>query len=88
MSFEPPPCDELTTSDPFRRATRVRPPGVTTVFSPQDVGPQVDVAPLKAVVAPRRGAGKHDGLLCDKIARVCGNLCPKVCDLLFGRSRA
>src|ERR1017187_103862 len=35
VSFEPPPWDELTTSDPFRSATLVRPPGVTTVFSPQ-----------------------------------------------------
>ena len=34
VSLEPPPCDELTTREPFLSATRVRPPGVTTVFSP------------------------------------------------------
>ena len=27
VSLLPPPCDELTTSDPRRRATRVSPPG-------------------------------------------------------------
>src|SRR5208282_2228185 len=34
VSFEPPPCDELTTSEPFRSATRVRPPGIMVIFSP------------------------------------------------------
>ena len=29
VSFEPPPCDELTTSEPSTNATRVRPPVVT-----------------------------------------------------------
>jgi len=29
VSLLPPPCDEFTTSDPFRMATRVRPPGRT-----------------------------------------------------------
>ena len=28
----PPPCDELTTSEPFRNAPRVRPPGLMLVF--------------------------------------------------------
>ena len=31
VSLLPPPCEELTTSDPRRRATRVRPPGTMTV---------------------------------------------------------
>jgi hypothetical protein len=30
----PPPCDELTTSDPLRKATRVSPPGTITTLSP------------------------------------------------------
>src|SRR5688500_5336236 len=34
VSLEPPPCEELTTSDPLRNATRVRPPGVTVILSP------------------------------------------------------
>ena len=29
VSFEPPPCEELTTNDPFLNATRVKPPGST-----------------------------------------------------------
>ena len=34
VSLEPPPWEELTTSDPGRRATRVRPPGSTHVSFP------------------------------------------------------
>ena len=29
VSFEPPPCEELTMSEPLGSATRVRPPGST-----------------------------------------------------------
>src|SRR3974390_351814 len=34
VSLLPPPCDELTTSDPLRNATRVSPPGTSVTFSP------------------------------------------------------
>src|SRR5262249_11963871 len=34
VSFDPPPWDEFTTSDPGRSATRVRPPGRTQVSRP------------------------------------------------------
>ena len=34
VSFEPPPCDELTTSEPSRSATRVSPPGTTRTSLP------------------------------------------------------
>ena len=34
VSFEPPPCEEFTTSEPARSATRVRPPGSTQVSRP------------------------------------------------------
>src|SRR5581483_8238843 len=34
VSLLPPPCEELTTSDPFLRATRVRPPGRTKISLP------------------------------------------------------
>ena len=34
VSLLPPPCDELTTSDPLRRATRVSPPGTMVTRSP------------------------------------------------------
>ena len=34
VSLLPPPCDELTTSEPARSATRVRPPGTIVTRSP------------------------------------------------------
>ena len=34
VSLLPPPWDELTTSEPFSRATRVRPPGTICTLSP------------------------------------------------------
>src|SRR3974377_1971269 len=34
VSLLPPPCDEFTTSDPLRSATRVRPPGTIVTFYP------------------------------------------------------
>src|SRR6202795_5027637 len=34
VSLLPPPCEELTTSEPARRATRVKPPGMIVTFSP------------------------------------------------------
>src|SRR5262249_22534892 len=34
VSLLPPPCEEFTTSDPGRSATRVRPPGTIVTFSP------------------------------------------------------
>ena len=34
VSFVPPPCDEFTTSDPSRSATRVSPPGTRLTVLP------------------------------------------------------
>src|SRR3954463_6728071 len=34
VSLLPPPCEELTTSEPLRKATRVNPPVVTEVCGP------------------------------------------------------
>ena len=34
VSFEPPPCEELTTSEPRRIAARVSPPGTIETSSP------------------------------------------------------
>ena len=34
VSLLPPPCDELTTSEPLRSATRVSPPGTMVTSSP------------------------------------------------------
>jgi hypothetical protein len=45
VSLVPPPCDELTTSEPSLSATRVSPPGtICTWLARQHEGPQVDVA--------------------------------------------
>src|SRR5579871_86937 len=34
VSLLPPPCEEFTTREPLRSATRVRPPGTSVTFSP------------------------------------------------------
>ena len=34
VSLLPPPCEELTTSEPFFNATRVNPPGMIVTSSP------------------------------------------------------
>ena len=36
VSFVPPPCEEFTTSDPSRSATRVSPPGTMTMSRPDN----------------------------------------------------
>ena len=36
VSFVPPPCDELTTSEPCLSATRVNPPGTVCTPLPDD----------------------------------------------------
>ena len=67
----PPPCDELTTSDPLRSATRVSPPGTIVTRSPvQDVGPQVDVARLDPAVDEARRGRERQRRLGDVVARV------------------
>ena len=35
VSLLPPPCEEFTTSEPLRSATRVRPPGTMVTLSPK-----------------------------------------------------
>ena len=37
VSLLPPPCDEFTTSDPLRSATRVSPPGTMVTLSPNKI---------------------------------------------------
>ena len=71
VSLLPPPCDEFTTSDPLRSATRVRPPGThVDVVAVEDVGPQVDVAAFEVVVDERRHARERQRRLGDVVARV------------------
>ena len=56
VSLVPPPCEELTTSEPSRSATRVRPPGTTVISRPGEYErTQVDVARRDAR-PPRKSA--------------------------------
>ena len=43
VSLLPPPWEELTTSEPFRSATRVRPPGTKSPARRKHIGPKIDV---------------------------------------------
>ena len=66
VSFDPPPCDELTISSPSGSATRVRPPGRTKMLSSagvDDERAQVDVAGLELPV----DHGGHRGQLHDRL---------------------
>ena len=57
MSLLPPPCDEFTTSEPLRSATRVSPPGtIVTLIAVEHVGPQVDVARLDRRLPTKQAA--------------------------------
>ena len=60
VSLLPPPCDELTTSEPLlqghaRQAARQH----VDVFAVQDVRPQIDVPALEVVADDRRDAGQR-----------------------------
>ena len=79
MSLLPPPCDELTTSDPLRSATRVRPPGtMVTPVAVQDVGPQIDVARLDPSVDEAGRPRQRERRLGDVVARVGLDLAPEL----------
>ena len=71
VSLLPPPCDELTTSEPFlerdaRQAARQH----EDVLAVEDVGPQVDVPSLERAVDDRRHARQRQRRLRDVVARV------------------
>ena len=51
MSLLPPPCDELTTSEPFSQRDARQPAGQhVDVLAVEDVRPQIDVPAFEAVV--------------------------------------
>ena len=86
MSLLPPPCDELTTSEPRRSATRVSPPGTTVNESPHSTyGPQVDVPRRDPVVDEVRRARERQRRLGDVVARL-GLDAPAELLALFGRA--
>ena len=71
VSFEPPPCEELTTSEPGRSATRVRPPGSTQVSRPVTAnGRRSTWRGSTPVVAQRRADRQLDHRLADVVGRI------------------
>ena len=71
VSLLPPPWDEFTTSEPLRRATRVRPPGTMVTLSPiQNVRAQIDVTGLQAIVDQTGGAREVQSRLSDVVAGI------------------
>ena len=70
VSFVPPPCEEFTTSEPSRSATRVRPPGtIIDVLARQHEGTQVDVRGRDALLDESRAGGQRQRRLRDELAR-------------------
>ena len=86
----PPPCDELTTSEPGRSAVRVRPPGTmrVRVGAGEDERPQVDVAPAQLAVDEGRVPRERDRRLRDVVARLGEDQAPELLALLRGRRGA
>ena len=71
VSLEPPPCEEFTTSEPARSATRVRPPGSTQVSRPVTAnGRRSTCRGCDAVVAQRRADRQLDHRLADVVGRI------------------
>ena len=91
VSFAPPFWDELTTSAPSERATRVRPPGqhARRAPSPRNTnGPQVDVTRREAAALDDgRVGGEHDHALGDPGAGVGDHGGAGGLDLLARRAR-
>ena len=71
VSLPPPPCDELTTSEPRRSATRVSPPGVTFTSRPNSTnGRRSTWRPFEVVVHPARMPRERQRRLRDVAARI------------------
>jgi hypothetical protein len=82
VSFDPPPCDELTTSEPSRRATRVSPPGNTQVVAPVIAkGRQIDVTRLHSAIDQGRRDRQIDAGLAHIVRRVGEEFRPALCEL-------
>jgi hypothetical protein len=81
VSFEPPPCDELTTSWPSGSATRVRPPGSTHLVAVVD-GERAQVGVPRAHPSSTSvGMVEHDDRLRDPPARVGDELLAQLLEL-------
>ena len=85
----PPPCEELTTSDPRRRATRVKPSRhQRDIFAIQNVRTQIDVPRLRFAFQEARCARKTQRRLRDVIPRLGLDPLPEFFPLLGGAVRA
>ena len=89
VSLLPPPCEELTTSEPSRSATRVSPPGQhARLRAQQHERPQVNMARLQ--MRHSGGIGDHRGMhreaddrLRDEIVRVGQHALARLLELLL-----
>jgi hypothetical protein len=88
VSLVPPPCDELTTSEPSFSATRVRPPGTICTVLPDSTRAQVDVARRDAAFHKGGAARQAQRGLGDVAAGVGQHGLAEVLDLGLGGSRA
>ena len=89
VSLLPPPCDELTTSEPSRSAVRVRPPGTMCVApAPERTkGRRSMWQPSQLAVHEGRMAGEGDRRLRDVVPRVLDDQAPERVPLGGGRGR-
>ena len=89
VSFEPPPCDELTIIEPSRSATRVSPPGTIRMSSPNTANGRRST--WRGASAPSGARGRHrrqpHQLLRDPALRLPEHLLGLALDLLLVRRR-
>jgi hypothetical protein len=79
VSLLPPPCEEFTTSDPRRSATRVKPSGhQRDVFAIENVRAQIDVARLHFAFEESRARAKAQRGLGDIVSRLGQDPAPEV----------
>ena len=64
VSLLPPPCEEFTTSDPFRSATRVSPPGTNVIFSPIRMYGRRSICRDSTPPSIKQGAHESDNVGC------------------------
>src|SRR5882762_3017734 len=88
VSLLPPPCEELTTSEPARSATRVRPPGMIVTFSPYRMKGRRSTCRPCMRSSQKAGARERDDRLRDVIARILPDLFPKAFAFRLRRLRA
>ena len=89
MSFDPPPCEELTISEPLRSATRESPPGRTQVLLP--VIAKGRRSTWRGSTPSSTSVGQTDSAdhrLADVVGRIGQQLGPAILQLRLGGARA